>query len=222
MKIKELFTVPEGQKVTEKVFHRVLISSICSILLCMSCLVSTTWAWFTVSIENQGNEIQIVDLMVQINGAEIGDQATSGYPLADSETYAVQARITRGSASGTLLTDTRIPYIVMTVKPDSGGEQVYYGENAELSVTIQNLAATVSFGVVWSAEKPAGTLITENQLLTAAEETTTPSDNISEVTTETTAATTPQEESETTETTVSSATPETTGGILGETTVENP
>ena len=59
MKIKELFTVPEGQKVTEKVFHRVLISSICSILLCMSCLVGTTWAWFTVSIEDAENVIHI-------------------------------------------------------------------------------------------------------------------------------------------------------------------
>ena len=59
MRFRDLFTVPTGQKVTEKQLRRVLISSICSILLCMSCLVSTTWAWFVVSIENTGNVIQI-------------------------------------------------------------------------------------------------------------------------------------------------------------------
>ena len=59
MRLKDLFTVPAGQKVTEKHLRRVLISSICSILLCMSCLVSTTWSWFAVSIENTGNVIQI-------------------------------------------------------------------------------------------------------------------------------------------------------------------
>lgn len=59
MRLKDLFTVPTGQKVTEKHLRRVLVSSICSILLYMSCLVSTTWAWFAVSIENTGNVIQI-------------------------------------------------------------------------------------------------------------------------------------------------------------------
>lgn len=59
MRLKELFIIPEGKKVTEKVFGRVLISSVCSILLCMVCLISTTWAWFTISIDNMGNEIQI-------------------------------------------------------------------------------------------------------------------------------------------------------------------
>ena len=61
MRIRESFTVPEGQKVTEKVFRRVLASSVCSILLCMACLISTTWAWFAVSIDNEGNVIQIAD-----------------------------------------------------------------------------------------------------------------------------------------------------------------
>jgi len=59
MRIKNLFTIPTDEKVTEKALRRVLISSICSILLCMTCLVSTTWAWFAVGIENTGNVIEI-------------------------------------------------------------------------------------------------------------------------------------------------------------------
>ena len=59
LKIAHLFTVPAGEKVTEKAFLRVLISSVCSMLLCMGCLFGTTWAWFTLEIDNPQNEIQI-------------------------------------------------------------------------------------------------------------------------------------------------------------------
>ena len=59
MKFMELFSVPEGKKITEKYLYKVLISSICSILLCMGCLAGTTWAWFTVSIENAENVISV-------------------------------------------------------------------------------------------------------------------------------------------------------------------
>lgn len=71
MRIKELFTIPEGEKITEKMFGRVLLSSVCSILLCMTCLTGTTWAWFSVSIENTGNIIQIgtPKVSVSVNGS---------------------------------------------------------------------------------------------------------------------------------------------------------
>lgn len=63
-KLKFLFTVQEGEKVTEKTLRRVLISSVCSILLCMMCLFSTTWAWFAVSVESDFT-ISIVSQEVQ-------------------------------------------------------------------------------------------------------------------------------------------------------------
>ena len=102
--------IPKEQKVTEKYLRRVLISSICSILLCMSCLVGTTWAWFAVSVENTGNVIQIAtvetDLTIE-NGENtvtksedgsyslevgtytVGIQAASNSTASDSELYAV-------------------------------------------------------------------------------------------------------------------------------------
>lgn len=57
-KLKYLFTVPENEKVTEKHMMRVLISTVCSVLLCMTCLVSTTWAWYTVTITSEDNLIK--------------------------------------------------------------------------------------------------------------------------------------------------------------------
>ncbi len=72
MRLKDFFAVPAGKKVTEKDLHRVLVSSICSILLCMACLVSTTWAWFAVSLENTGNIIAIatVDASIVVTQGE--------------------------------------------------------------------------------------------------------------------------------------------------------
>lgn len=82
MRIRTLFSVPDGEKVTEKALRRVLISSICAILLCMTCLVSTTWAWFAVSIENEGNVIQIgkpeIRLKVDNSDYTPGEELTAG------------------------------------------------------------------------------------------------------------------------------------------------
>ena len=57
MQMKGMFSLKAGQIVTEKYLRQVLVTSICGILLCMSCLIGTTWAWYAVSIENNDNEI---------------------------------------------------------------------------------------------------------------------------------------------------------------------
>ena len=55
----KMFTVPEKGKISEKRMLRVLISTVCSVVLCLSCLVSTTWAWYSVSVTSEGNVLQI-------------------------------------------------------------------------------------------------------------------------------------------------------------------
>ena len=63
------------KKVTDQYLRHVLVTSICGILLCMSCLAGTTWAWFTVSIENTGNVIDIAekpsDVIVTVDGSPL-------------------------------------------------------------------------------------------------------------------------------------------------------
>jgi len=83
-KLKYLFTVPEGEKVTEKHLYRVLISSICCIVLCMVCLVSTTWAWYTTTIVSEGNVIEIGTFRVDVTVDPAVEASTNsdGYVLA--------------------------------------------------------------------------------------------------------------------------------------------
>lgn len=162
MRIKELFTVPEGTKVTEKLFGKVLLSTVCSILLCMACLVSTTWAWFAVEIENTENVLWIAKPTVEV---VITNTADSTSTTLNSETGGV---LSAGSytlnlclkdvPSGTDdLNRTRGKLYVLMQISHNGAPYSYYftfnGTPDELvildTLRIADGTATVSFCVSW-------------------------------------------------------------------------
>lgn len=167
MRIRELFTVPEGKKVTEKMFARVLISSVCGILLCMACLAGTTWAWFAVSIENTGNEIQIatVTANVTITGTDITKASTGAeqnesvkpeddvYKLA-AGTYTIQIELIN-TAAGDSFGKPKGPVYVLMSATQEDIEHYYYfcfegsKEKAEQKLNVNGQEATVSFSVHW-------------------------------------------------------------------------
>lgn len=86
-KLKYLFTVPEGEKITEKSMSRVLISSVCSILICLTCLFSTTWAWFRVTVESDITiEIDSPKLSVDIKEIDsAGDRGAIVMSVSDGD-----------------------------------------------------------------------------------------------------------------------------------------
>lgn len=165
MRIKELFTVPEGEKITEKLFSRVLLSSICSILLCMACLVSTTWAWFTVSIENTGNEIWIASVTPDVkitSGQELITPVDGSYTL-DAGTYRIDIgleQLEKTSDGANLLNDPKCPvYVIMAISHEGGVECQSFQFTSKEDVkthqlTVGNGAAGLSFSVSWVM--PAG------------------------------------------------------------------
>ena len=152
MLFKNLFTVPTGQKVTEKHLRRVLVSSICGILLCMSCLAGTTWAWYTVEIENRGNEIQIATVTADVNvldeaGNAVQPDAAGNYTF-ETGTYTVGINLENDA------TEAKNPvYVVISVS--SGEENAYYyltfenGNTAKQILQVGADPATVSFSVSW-------------------------------------------------------------------------
>lgn len=151
MKIKDLFTVPPGEKVTEKHLRRVLISSVCSILLCMTCLVSTTWAWFTVSIENTGNAIWVAipAVSVEVNGAAVESGVTLGSGVNT-------VKISHGNTADDLDRKS-VLYVILTVKGSSGSTTTKYTvlnhENGYIDELTVNAAeeAVLRWEVSWFA-----------------------------------------------------------------------
>ena len=158
MRMKELFAVPEGKKITEKMFGRVLISSVCSILLCMACLIGTTWAWFTVSIENEGNEIQIAEVIPSVV-IKVGDTPVSpvdGAYTLEAGTYEVTIRLDNNATGADDLNKTQrnVVYVVISVIQDSTSNNYYLAftkaEETKLhELQITGSAAEIRFSASW-------------------------------------------------------------------------
>lgn len=166
MRLKDLFAVPVGQKVTEKHLRRVLISSICSILLCMSCLVSTTWAWFTLSIENTGNEIWIAEPKIDLTVDGVG--YVPGTELCGSD-----IALSMSHANETDDFDKKSTlYVTLTLQSADDTTSVYVTLNEANSyssiVHIQNEtgnACGISWAVSWFAPVNASALIGDSIIL---------------------------------------------------------
>lgn len=170
MRIKELYIIPEGTKVTEKMFGRVLLSSICSILLCMACLISTTWAWFAVSIENEGNEIQIATVtpIVEIKTGDtvVSPAANAGYTLHEG-IYTIGVRLENDATeSDDLNRPQGKVYVVMIVAHGDASESYFFtfdGKQVDSKdlreFRIGSGTAIVNFSVSWvepASAKPVG------------------------------------------------------------------
>lgn len=98
----DLFYVPKYEKVSDKAFLRMMLSSVFGILICGICLAGLTWAWFTSSISSAANTITAADFSVSIiyknnNDEEINPFNESG--KLKSGTYKVTI-----TASGTAST----------------------------------------------------------------------------------------------------------------------
>ena len=93
------------EKLSDKAFARLAITSILGILVCIICLCSSTFAWFTDSAPSSGNEIKTADgcglsVTVTLNGVAIED-IESGVELAASDDpYVVTLSLPAGTASG--------------------------------------------------------------------------------------------------------------------------
>lgn len=140
MRIRNLFTVPEGEKVTEKMFGRVLVSSVCSILFCMACLAGTTWAWFSASIQNTDNVIQIAEVTANVKvtanaAAEGGEGDTAagseGDPVVIAEGEGTEGA--EGEGAGPVETGA-----VLT--PDANGKYVLQPGSYEVVIKLDNNA----------------------------------------------------------------------------------
>ena len=182
MKFRELFSVPEGKGITEKILYRVLVSSICSILLCMGCLAGTTWAWFSVSIENEENVIAVAsnpEVVITVNDAGFDSSSNLG-----SGTHIV--RVTHASELDDVQQKSTL-YVTFSINEEVQGYVMLNHENgytASINITTDQeciLSWTVSWFMPDSA-KP----VADNLIELRSEEETEPTEESTEPTEETT------------------------------------
>lgn len=217
--LKKLFTVPKNEKITEKQLFRVLTASVCSILLCLTCLVSTTWAWFTVEVNSGANTIQIATLTPTVTVEGKGNNPAN---LAQG-VHKLTLSLTRDPEDG----GRKYGYVIICVTPNGSQSGKYYyaevqinGNKSEYSIQL-NSDASLTYSAAWIvAENSTMNPITDlapktSNLLqgtskpettTAPSETTTPVETTVPEPTETTSAAEPSGDAsdptaETTETT---------------------
>ena len=156
MKLKDLFSVPDDQRVSEKQMLRVLICTACSILLCMSCMVGSAWAWFTVSLESSGNAIVVGKFQPALTVVKQGGQAVEpndGVYGLEAGTYEitvdavdqevagyVTVRVTDGTAREDLVTQ-RVPYT-------TEGEPPATDTQLRFTITVDK-ACEMTTGIGW-------------------------------------------------------------------------
>lgn len=98
------FVDSKDEKLTDKAFSRMLLPSVLGILLCIVCLCSTTFAWFTDSAPSAQNEIKAADeCLLSVTVTESGEELQnieSGVLLEAGKEYTVTLSLPSGSASG--------------------------------------------------------------------------------------------------------------------------
>ena len=101
-----------NEKLSDKAFARLALTSILGILVCIICLCSTTYAWFTGSVQVDNNTFKAADacllsVSVYKDGAEKAIIDTENATTLECEgTYTVTLTLPKESASG---------YLVLTV-----------------------------------------------------------------------------------------------------------
>lgn len=143
----------ETSKISDKAFSRFLVTSVIGILVSIACLCSTTFAWFSASVESEKNEIsmtnasQLTVSVVKSDESEPIATANVHSPVTLTDIqgeYTVTLTLPRESASGYLiLTVDGADYYTNFLKRNAAEEQ-------KLSFTlILTSAKDVTFTVRW-------------------------------------------------------------------------
>lgn len=128
------------EKLSDKAFARLALTSILGVLLCIVCLCSTTYAWFTGSVQGDNNKIQAADAcLLSVSVCSKGDaeevvatvDTQKAVELECEGAFTVTLTLPKESASG---------YLVLTV----GGQEYYSDYLQRNDETDQTLTFTLN------------------------------------------------------------------------------
>ena len=73
-------------KLTDKAFSRLMLTSVLGILLCMTCLCSATWAWFNAGVEASGNKLSSGSFGLDVTVSDSARASIAVVEQADGKT----------------------------------------------------------------------------------------------------------------------------------------
>ena len=162
----EVKTNNTTDKLTDEAFSRIMITSVLSILICIICLCSVTYAWFTMGVESGGNVVQAGRFVADVN---VIDDA--------GEMVAVTVDASSGKTSCTLEAG-KVYAVSLSVSEDStvasghgilemGGESyktagVYADSPLTFSLSTEDNADAVDVSFVFAWGIPAEPYFTSN------------------------------------------------------------
>ena len=159
-------TQKNTEKLTEKAFSRLWITSIAGIVLCIACLCSTTWAWFSAGQAAEGNIVQSgrFDLDISITEESstlekaIEEPNTAAIEITDLSNGKMSCTLPKGKYTVVLKktqdTTASRGFCSMTVK---GKDQVYHTDSVSadgaepftFTLDVREQEITMLFSPVW-------------------------------------------------------------------------
>lgn len=148
MRLKDFFIIDPKEKVTDKKLTRVLIVSVCGILLTMAALVQTTWALFSSELYNTGNVITVGNPVVRVALTQNGSDVSS----AESGEYSLNA----GECQLNLTTQATQDYVILTVEVGETSTRYCCDLQNGITLTLRvSRACTVTFVTSWAQPSDA-------------------------------------------------------------------
>ncbi len=162
----------QTQKLTDKAFSRLMLTSVLGILVCMLCLCSATWAWFEADVSNNSNTLSSGSL-----GLDVAIVTAQGDPVSVTKQHngSASCRLESGTYTVTLALsqDTTVTkgFCTVTVNGRVYTSASLFLQDAPslafaLDVGAEVAAVTLTFTPEWGMPSqadilPNGTLVVE-------------------------------------------------------------
>ena len=121
----------KADKITEQALTRSIFSSVLSILVCMTCLIGLTWAWFTAAEQGASNTLEAGEFKMEITVTGDGvTEGEDGYSIIGAATVTLE-RTGCGKAGFCLVSirGTSDSYSSFATKCISAGEDFSFTVN---------------------------------------------------------------------------------------------
>ncbi len=140
-------------KLTDKAFSRLMLTSVLGILVCIMCLCSATWAWFSADTSADGNKVSSGQFDLTVSVTDASSEVTTLTENAVGKTVYTFDSIGVYTVTLKMTDDTTVTKGFCTL--DVGNDTYYTASiNAEtdpftFTIDIKEAGVTVTFSPAW-------------------------------------------------------------------------